>query len=132
MKTLVTLLVCALTLAVATLAATSTGKAAEKKKTQLRHVVAFKFKADTAPAKIQEVETAFAALKTAIPQIQGFECGINNSPENLNKGCTHGFILSFKTEQDRDAYLVHPEHKKFGGLVGPILDDVFVIDFWVD
>ena len=26
--------------------------------------------------------------------------------------------------------LVHPDHKKFGGIVGPVLGDVFVIDFW--
>ena len=56
--------------------------------------------------------------------------GINNSPENKNKGCTHGFILTFHTEKDRDAYLVHPQHKEFGKLVGPLLDDVFVLDFW--
>jgi Stress responsive A/B Barrel Domain len=39
-------------------------------------------------------------------------------------------VLTFKSEQDRDAYVVHPEHKAFGKLVGPLLDDVFVIDFW--
>jgi hypothetical protein len=38
--------------------------------------------------------------------------------------------LTFKSENDRDAYLQHPEHKAFGGMVGAILDDVFVIDFW--
>ena len=27
-------------------------------------------------------------------------------------------------------YLVHPDHKAFGKLVGPLLDDVFVVDFW--
>jgi hypothetical protein len=56
--------------------------------------------------------------------------GINVSPEGLDKGFTHCFILTFKSEKDRDAYLVHPDHKAFGGLVGPVLDDVFVIDFW--
>jgi hypothetical protein len=38
--------------------------------------------------------------------------------------------LTFKTAADRDAYLVHPDHKAFGSLVGPVLADVFVIDFW--
>ena len=55
---------------------------------------------------------------------------MNNSPENLNKGCTHGFILTFKNETDRDAYLIHPDHKEFGKLVGPLLAEVFVIDFY--
>ena len=69
-------------------------------------------------------------MKKKIPEIVEFEWGTNNSPEGKNKGCTHGFILTFKSEKDRDAYLPHPAHKEFGKLVGPLLDDVFVIDFW--
>lgn len=107
------------------MAASSAGK-----KGRLRHVVAFKFKDGTLAADIKRVEDAFAGLKAKIPQIQSFEAGLNNSPENLNKGCTHGFILTFASEKDRDAYLVHPDHKEFGKLVGPLLADVFVIDFW--
>jgi len=56
--------------------------------------------------------------------------GTNVSKETRNKGCTHGFILTFKSETDRDTYIDHPAHKEFGKLVGPVLDDVFVIDFW--
>ena len=100
------------------------------KKAKLRHVVAFKFKESASKEDIKKVEDAFAALKTKIPTIQKYEHGINNSPENRNKGCTHAFILTFNSEKDRDDYLVHPAHKEFGKLVGPLLDDVFVLDFW--
>jgi len=100
------------------------------KEGRLRHVVAFKFKDSATKEKIKEVEDAFRALKGKIPQIVAYEWGTNISPEKLDKGFTHGFILSFKNEKDRDAYLVHPEHKKFGELVGGVLADVFVIDFW--
>ncbi|MBI4324277.1 MAG: Dabb family protein [Chloroflexi bacterium] len=101
-----------------------------KRPDNLRHVVAFKFKTSTSPEQIRQVENAFRDLKKRIPQIAGYEWGTNNSPENRNRGCTHSFILTFRSEKDRDAYLVHPEHKEFGKLVGPLLDDVFVIDFW--
>lgn len=106
------------------------GLAAEAAKPRLRHVVSFKFKETASKSEIEAVEKAFAGLKSKIPQIRGFEWGLNNSPEGLNKGCTHGFILTFDSEADRDAYLVHPDHKVFGALVGPVLADVFVIDFW--
>lgn len=59
-----------------------------------------------------------------------YEWGTNVSKETRNKGCTHGFILTFKSESDRDTYFDHPAHKEFGKIVGPVLDDVFVIDFW--
>jgi hypothetical protein len=105
-------------------------KAPEAKRAKLRHVVAFKFKEGTTPEQIKRVEEAFRDLKKKIPAIADFEWGTNNSPEGKNKGCTHGFVLTFKSEKDRDAYLPHPAHKEFGKLVGPLLDDVFVIDFW--
>jgi hypothetical protein len=100
------------------------------KSNKLVHMVAFKFKAAATKDQIQQVEGAFRALPKKIKGIKSFEWGTNVSPEKHDKGFTHGFILTFKNEKDRDAYLVHPDHKAFGGLVGPVLDDVFVIDFW--
>lgn len=96
----------------------------------LRHVVLFKFK-DNAPVdKVKEIEAAFKALPSKIPQIAGYEWGLNNSPENLNKGLTHCFFLTFKSEADRAIYLPHPDHKAFGSLLTPYLDDVLVVDYW--
>ncbi len=96
----------------------------------LRHVVLFKFKEGTRAEKIEEIEEAFGDLQRKIPQIYRYEWGMNNSPENLNKGFTHCFFLSFKTEEDRAVYLPHPDHKAFGALLGPHLDDVLVVDYW--
>jgi len=95
----------------------------------LHHVVSFKFKDSATPEDIKQVTDAFRDLKTKVPGIVGYEWGTNVSPENHNQGFTHCFILTFKTEKDRDAYLVHPDHKAFGKLLGPFLDKVFVIDF---
>ena len=97
---------------------------------KLRHVVAIKFKAGTDEAEIKKVENAFRDLKNKIPGIVSLEWGTNVSPEKHAKGFTHCFILGFKSEKDRNAYLIHPEHKNFGKLLGPVMDDVFVIDFW--
>ena len=104
--------------------------AGTSKTSKLRHVVAFKFKASATQEQIREVEDAFRALKTKITEIEALEWGTNVSPEKHDKGFTHGFILTFKSDKDRDAYLVHPDHKKFGQLVGGLLADVFVIDYW--
>ena len=96
---------------------------------KIQHVVSFKFKSTATPQQVQKVVDDFAALKKKIPQITSFEWGTNISPEKLNKGFTHCFVLSFKSEKDRDAYLVHPDHKAFGEGLAPVLEDVFVIDF---
>jgi hypothetical protein len=96
----------------------------------LRHVVLFKFKDGTSAENIKVVEAAFRALPAKIPQIEGYEWGLNNSPEGLEKGFTHCFFLTFKSEEDRAIYLPHPDHKAFGAVLGPHLDDVLVVDYW--
>jgi len=96
---------------------------------KIRHVVCFKFKEDATDTQIRKVEKAFAGLKKKIPEIKGLEWGVNNSPEGLNKGFTHCFIVTFADEKGREIYLPHPDHKAFVEILKPILDDVFVIDF---
>ena len=96
----------------------------------LAHVVALKFKESATQPQIDEVVKAFQALPGKIPQVASLEWGTNVSPEKHDKGFTHLFTLTFKTDKDRDDYLVHPDHKEFGKLLGPILGDVVVIDYW--
>ena len=96
----------------------------------LRHVVLFKFKADATAEQIKAVEAGFAMLPKKIDAIHSFEWGTNNSPEGLDQGYTHCFLVTFRTESDRDAYLPHPEHKKFVEVLRPILDEAHVMDYW--
>jgi hypothetical protein len=98
----------------------------------LRHVVLFKFKEGTSTAAIKKVEDAFTELPSKIPQIMSYEWGLNNSPEGLEKGFTHCFFLTFKSEKDRAVYLPHPDHKAFGQILSPYLDDVLVVDYWTN
>lgn len=93
------------------------------------HVVHFKFKADATPAQITNVEKGFAALKGKISEVQTLEWGTDISPEKLSDGFTHCWILTFKNEKDRDAYLVHPAHKAFVEIVLPVIEKPLVVDF---
>jgi hypothetical protein len=106
---------------------------AYKASTPVKHVVVFKYKQTATPGEIEQVTTAFKALKGKIPGIVSFEYGTNNSPEKLNKGFTHIYLLTFTDAAARDAYLPHPEHKKFGELLGKlaVLEEPFVVDFEV-
>jgi hypothetical protein len=99
-------------------------------KGELFHVVSLKFKPGATPEQIGLVEQSFAGLKEKIPGIASLKWGTNVSPEKHDKGFTHCFVLTFATEKDRDAYLVHEDHKAFGQVLGPVMADVFVLDFW--
>ncbi|GAB4037086.1 Dabb family protein [Spirosoma jeollabukense] len=99
------------------------------KATTVQHIVLFKFKPETTPAKLKEILDAFQALPSKIKEIKDLKWGTNNSPENHAHGLTHGFVLTFDSEKDRDAYLPHPAHKEFGTIVGPWIADLTVLDF---
>jgi Stress responsive A/B Barrel Domain len=104
---------------------------AHAQKQQVRHIVVFKYKSTATPEQIQQVTDAFRGLPKKIPGIVAFEDGVNNSPENKNQGFTHVYMVTFESAAARDAYLPHPEHKKFGELLGKlgVVADVFVVDY---
>lgn len=97
----------------------------------MRHIVIFKFKQTATDDQIKKVTDSLRELKDKIPGTLSFEHGINNSPENKNKGFTHVYSFTFKDAKARDSYLPHPEHQKFGEMLGEmeIVDDVFVVDY---
>lgn len=96
----------------------------------LRHVVLFQFKETSSKADITKVVDAFRELPNKIAEIADFEWGTNNSPEGLADGLTHGFIITFRSEKDRDTYLTHPAHQAFVELLKPHLQRPLVLDFW--
>src|SRR6476620_7149636 len=105
------------------LAAEPAGKAdssADAKGGELFHVVSLKFTPGATPEQIGLVEKSFEGLKQTIPGIKSLKWGTNVSPEKHDKGFTHCFVLTFASDKDRDAYLVHEDHKAFGALLKPV------------
>lgn len=99
----------------------------------LRHVVIFKFKDESSEEDVKKLNDAFNALPDAIPVIQDFEWGLNDSPEDFHQGFTHCYLLTFKSEEDRDSvYTPHPQHQAFVASLQPHLEKVFVVDYWTN
>lgn len=99
----------------------------------VRHVVVFKYKDGATDEQIKVITDAFRDLKDKIPGIIGFEHGINNSPEGLNQGFTHVYLLTFEDEAARDTYLPHPDHAAFGDILkgSGIFDGAYVVDYTI-
>lgn len=95
----------------------------------LRHVVMFQFKDTATPEQIRSIEEHFARLPDSIPAIVDYEWGVNNSPEGLNDGLTHCFLVTFKDAAGREAYLPHPAHEAFVTELKPILEKAVVVDY---
>ncbi len=98
----------------------------------LRHVVLFAFKDTATPQQIAEIEQAFCALPRKIPKVYNFEWGADVSPENISRGYTHCFLVTFLSEVHRDTYLPHPAHQEFVAKIQPILESALVVDYWTN
>ena len=98
---------------------------------QLRHVVLFTFKATSSSKSVDSVVKAFNHLYGAVPQVKKMEWGLNMSPEHLDQGFTHCFVLTFSSEKDLADYQLHPAHKAFQTILKPHMDKVFVVDYFV-
>ena len=100
---------------------------------QVKHIALMRFKPQTPREVIGDVFAALEDLTAKIPGLLDFTSGAYSSPEGLNKGFTHAFIMTFEDAAARDAYLPHPEHEKVKEQILSLLDGgidaVAVFDF---
>jgi hypothetical protein len=94
-----------------------------------RHFGVFQFKEGISDAEIGECFAAMQAMVGKIPGLLSMEHGPYQSPEGMNEGYSHGFIMTFDSPESRDAYLPHPVHEQVKELVVPRLERVVVFDF---
>ncbi len=97
--------------------------------TAIKHIVLLKFKPTTTEALIEDAFQNLAGLKGLIPGIAEFVGGPYSSPEGLNQGYTHGFVMTFDSPEARDAYLPHPEHERVKSKIAPLVESVVAFDF---
>ncbi len=76
----------------------------------VKHLVLFRYKPDTTAADVKMITRRFLALKqeckrSGKPYIISLDAGLANSPEGADLGLTHGFLVTFKSENDRDYYV---------------------------
>ncbi len=98
----------------------------------IRHIVLTKFKSGVADETIKEIYNDFAALAKKLPGASDFTGGRSESPEQIERGYMHGFVIDFDNWDALRAYADNEEHKALGGqLVGNAvggIDGVLVLD----
>ena len=97
----------------------------------VQHMVLVKFKPNVPAEKIAELFDQLRGLQELIPGITYLAGGPYSSPEGLNQGYSHGFLVSFESVAARDAYLPHPEHERVKAAILPYVESVVAFDFEV-
>jgi hypothetical protein len=98
----------------------------------IRHIVLTKFKPDTPENKIAEIFAGLSALTDKLSGARNFTGGKSESPEQIERGYMHGFVIDFDSWDALQRYADHEEHKALGGqlvanAVGGI-DGILVLD----
>ncbi|KXV59189.1 MULTISPECIES: Dabb family protein [Acetobacter] len=113
----------------------------------VRHMVMFQFRPETTQAQRQEVTRRFLALAQASRRpdgsavIQALEAGPQTSGENADLGLDYGYLVTFRSEGDRNYYVgrpivqghghYDPAHDAFKAFAAPYLAKAVVFDFTV-
>jgi hypothetical protein len=112
----------------------------------IRHIVLFRYDRAVSSEQKAEVIRRFLALRTLAKRygrkyILSIETGPEISGEGLDQCFEQGFIVTFKSQGDRNYYVgqpvvtdprfYDPVHQAFKDFVGPLLDQngAFVFDF---
>ncbi|KAK0719035.1 stress responsive A/B barrel domain-containing protein [Apiosordaria backusii] len=105
--------------------------------TAVTHVVLFKFKpeldaaaVDVACAKILALKENCFAPNSQHAYIRSITGGRDNSPESLQNGMTHAFVVQFENTDDRNYYVEQdPAHLAFKKEIEPLVEKVTVLDY---
>jgi hypothetical protein len=114
----------------------------------IRHIVLFRYNEAVSSEQREDVIRRFLALRTLAkrkgrPYILSIETGSNISGEGLDQCFEQGFIVTFKSQGDRNYYagqpvvtdpsFYDPDHQAFKDFLGPLLDQngALVFDFSV-
>jgi hypothetical protein len=95
---------------------------------KIYHLVLVKFPAHKAH-RMADLTGALENLRKLLPGFLSCTGGPYASPECLNLGYTHGFVMTFVDAATRDRYLTHPEHEKLKAAFLPNLEGVVAFDF---
>ena len=96
---------------------------------KVKHIALFKFKEGISSEQIDKLFEELMDVSENIEGVEDYVSGANISPEGLNQGFTHGFVMTFKDVAARDAYLPNAEHERLKATLQPHVESMAVVDF---
>ncbi len=98
----------------------------------IRHIVLIRFRPDITEQAIAAIFADLGAIKAKLPGVLSITAGRSESPEQIERGYLHGFVVDFADWGALAAYQGHPDHQRVGaalvaGAVGG-LDGILVFD----
>ncbi|MDO5641517.1 MAG: Dabb family protein [Paracoccus sp. (in: a-proteobacteria)] len=80
----------------------------------IRHIVLIRFRADVSEAAITAIFADLHAIRDMLPGVLAISSGRSESPERIERGYHHGFMVDFADRAALAAYQAHPDHRRVG------------------
>lgn len=80
----------------------------------IRHIVLIRFRADVTEGQIAALFAELHDIKGKLPGLRDITSGKSESPEQMERGYMHGFVVDFDDWDALQAYQDHPEHQVVG------------------
>lgn len=99
----------------------------------IRHIVLVKFRPDISQSTITSLFDQLSEIQNLVPGIASTVAGRSESPEHLERGYHHGFVVDFEDWEGLERYQQHPKHKAIseqlishaiGGIDGILVLDI--------
>lgn len=80
----------------------------------IRHIVLTQFKPSVSEETIADIYVGLKTLTAELSGARDFTGGRSESPEKIERGYTHAFMIDFESWADLKIYADHPTHKALG------------------
>ena len=80
----------------------------------IRHIVLIRFNPELSDAEITAIFDELSDFKEKLPGVLSITSGKSDSPEKIERGYMHGFVVDFVSWDALQAYQDHPDHKSLG------------------
>jgi len=80
----------------------------------IRHIVLIRFPATLPEARIADLFAELHRIRDKVPGLIAITSGRSESPEQMERGYMHGFVVDFSDWAPLQAYQDHPEHRVLG------------------
>lgn len=102
----------------------------------IRHIVLLKFQKDLPQSAIDALFAELHEIEGAIDGLLSITSGQSESPEQMERGYMHGFVVDFADWDALQTYQDHPAHKALGANLVAVsvggIDGILVFDLPVN
>ena len=80
----------------------------------IRHIVLLRFRSEVTGDQTDDLFAELHQIRGKVPGLLEITSGRSESPEQMERGYMHGFVVDFADWTALQAYQDHPEHQALG------------------